>query len=154
MAAQTKSRNKSKHRNVSSGAMQLVRVIKANGEPKLELRQRLNMTRETFGRLVNVSVRAIAEAERTGQSRDEDGVDIVAARVLDPDGDLRTRQRPAILNAVVEAGAVIVGDGRLERRRGFTRGEANLDGAAGFVGVCGCAREREKKRNSDGRAHH
>jgi DNA-binding XRE family transcriptional regulator len=46
------------------GVAQVVRVVKVNREPKLELRERLNMTREVFGRLVNVSVRAIAAAER------------------------------------------------------------------------------------------
>lgn len=40
-----------------------VRVVRVNGESKLELRHNLNMPRETFGRLVNVSVRAIAKVE-------------------------------------------------------------------------------------------
>jgi transcriptional regulator with XRE-family HTH domain len=44
-------------------AFQAVRVITINHEPKLELRERLKMTREGFGRLVNVSVRTIAAAE-------------------------------------------------------------------------------------------
>jgi hypothetical protein len=64
MATQTKSRRKSKRQNLPSGMMQVVRVVKADQDPKLELRKRLDMTREAFGRLVNVSVRAIAAAER------------------------------------------------------------------------------------------
>jgi DNA-binding XRE family transcriptional regulator len=44
-------------------AFQAVRVITVNREPKLELREQLKMTREGFGRLVNVSVRTIAAAE-------------------------------------------------------------------------------------------
>ncbi|MCI0335472.1 MAG: hypothetical protein L0228_19880 [Planctomycetes bacterium] len=64
MPTKTQSRKKSGRRNLPSGAIQIVRVVKVNREPKLELRERLNMTREVFGRLVNVSVRAIAAAER------------------------------------------------------------------------------------------
>jgi hypothetical protein len=41
-----------------------VRVVEVGREPKLELRKQLGMTREVFSRLVNVSVRAIAAAER------------------------------------------------------------------------------------------
>jgi hypothetical protein len=51
-------------RTAKSGAMQFVRVIKVGRESKLELRERLKMRREDFSRLVNVSVRAIAAAER------------------------------------------------------------------------------------------
>lgn len=40
-----------------------VRVVKVGGESKLELRHQLGMARESFGRLVNVSVRAIATVE-------------------------------------------------------------------------------------------
>ena len=41
-----------------------MRVIRADQEPVLELRHLLDMTRERFGRLVGVSVRAIATVER------------------------------------------------------------------------------------------
>ena len=64
MATRTKSRIKSRRRNWPAGTLQFVRVVKTNREPKLELREKLKMTREAFGRLVNVSVRAIAAAER------------------------------------------------------------------------------------------
>lgn len=40
-----------------------VRIVKVRGQAKLELRNSLRMTREVFGRLVNVSVRTIAEVE-------------------------------------------------------------------------------------------
>ncbi len=40
-----------------------VRIVKVKGRPKLELRNRLGMPREVFGRLVNVSVRTIADVE-------------------------------------------------------------------------------------------
>lgn len=40
-----------------------VRIVTINGETKLELRSLLRMPRELFGRLVNVSVRTIAEVE-------------------------------------------------------------------------------------------
>jgi len=40
-----------------------VRVVSLRGRPKLELRDRLHLTREEFGRLVDVSVRTIAKVE-------------------------------------------------------------------------------------------
>jgi len=40
-----------------------LRVVNVGGEAKLELRNRLRMPRKTFGRLVNVSVRTIANVE-------------------------------------------------------------------------------------------
>ena len=40
-----------------------VQIVTINGETKLELRSQLRMPRELFGRLVNVSVRTIAEVE-------------------------------------------------------------------------------------------
>ena len=40
-----------------------VRVVTVKGESKLELRFMLGMARESFGRLVNVSVRTIADVE-------------------------------------------------------------------------------------------
>ena len=42
-----------------------VRIVKVGGEAKLELRNTLGMPREVFGRLVNVSVRTIADVEST-----------------------------------------------------------------------------------------
>ena len=42
-----------------------VRVVTVHGESKLELRSTLGMARESFGRLVNVSVRTIAAVEST-----------------------------------------------------------------------------------------
>ncbi len=42
-----------------------VRLVEVGGESKLELRAKLGLTREVFGRLVNVSVRAIAQIETT-----------------------------------------------------------------------------------------
>ncbi|MEX2287031.1 MAG: hypothetical protein WD648_08080 [Planctomycetaceae bacterium] len=44
--------------------MQFVQLVKVGKEAKLLLRERLNMTREVFSRVVNVSPRAIAAAER------------------------------------------------------------------------------------------
>lgn len=44
-----------------------VQVVEVDGETKLELRFVLGMTREVFGRLVNVSVRTIAEVESKHQ---------------------------------------------------------------------------------------
>jgi hypothetical protein len=40
-----------------------VQIVTINGETKLELRSQLHMPRELFGRLVNVSVRTIADVE-------------------------------------------------------------------------------------------
>jgi len=42
-----------------------VRVVTVEGEPKLELRHMLGMARDLFGRLVDVSVRTIADVEST-----------------------------------------------------------------------------------------
>jgi len=42
-----------------------VRLVEVGGESRLELRAKLGLTREVFGRLVNVSVRAIAQIETT-----------------------------------------------------------------------------------------
>jgi hypothetical protein len=44
--------------------LQAVRIIRAGHDDVLELRHLLDMTREHFGRLVGVSVRAIATVER------------------------------------------------------------------------------------------
>jgi DNA-binding XRE family transcriptional regulator len=48
-----------------------VRVITVQGESKLELRYKLGMPREAFGRLVNVSVRTIAAIESTKKKVDK-----------------------------------------------------------------------------------
>jgi DNA-binding XRE family transcriptional regulator len=42
-------------------------VIRLGDESRLELRDRLNLNREAFGRLVNVSVRTIATVETTAR---------------------------------------------------------------------------------------
>ncbi len=43
--------------------VQTVKVVQTSGRSKLELRNRLGMTREDFGRLIDVSVRTIADVE-------------------------------------------------------------------------------------------
>lgn len=48
-----------------------VRIVTIGGESKLELRYKLGMAREVFGRLVNVSVRAIATIESTKKKVDK-----------------------------------------------------------------------------------
>jgi hypothetical protein len=48
-----------------------VRVVTVQGETKLELRNKLCMPREAFGRLVNVSVRTIAGVEATKRKVDK-----------------------------------------------------------------------------------
>lgn len=48
-----------------------VRVITIDGETKLELRHKLRMAREIFGRLVNVSVRTLAQVESTSKKVDK-----------------------------------------------------------------------------------
>ncbi len=48
-----------------------VRVVTIKGESKLELRHMLGMAREAFGRLVNVSVRTIANVESTKKKVDK-----------------------------------------------------------------------------------
>jgi len=57
------SKSKSAVRAVAIRGLHGVRVVTIKGETKLELRYRLGMAREAFGRLVNVSVRTIAEVE-------------------------------------------------------------------------------------------
>jgi DNA-binding transcriptional regulator YiaG len=54
---------KSRLRAVAIRGLHGVRVVTIKGETKLELRYRLGMPREVFGRLVNVSVRTIAAVE-------------------------------------------------------------------------------------------
>ena len=57
------SRNTSVIRAVAIRGLHGVRVVTVKGESKLELRYMLGMAREAFGRLVNVSVRTIADVE-------------------------------------------------------------------------------------------
>jgi hypothetical protein len=58
-----KSSRKSAIKIVDIRGLHGVRVFTGKGEPKLELRHKLGMERVTFGRLVNVSVRTIADVE-------------------------------------------------------------------------------------------
>ena len=59
----TASTKKPAVRPVAIPGLHGVRVVTIKGETKLELRYRLGMAREAFGRLVNVSVRTIADVE-------------------------------------------------------------------------------------------
>lgn len=61
----TKSRQPktSKARTIAIPGLNGVRIVEINGEKKLELRNSLGMPRELFGRLINVSVRLIADVE-------------------------------------------------------------------------------------------
>ncbi len=67
MATRTKkkpiAKKRSAPRAIAIPGLHGVRVMKSRGEAKLELRHNLGMPREVFGRLVNVSVRTIAEVE-------------------------------------------------------------------------------------------
>ncbi|NQT38827.1 MAG: hypothetical protein HQ581_15130 [Planctomycetes bacterium] len=65
MPAKSKTRRTSSVRTIAIPGLDGVRVVKVNGETKLELRNSLGMPREIFGRLVNVSVRTIADVEST-----------------------------------------------------------------------------------------
>lgn len=59
----TTTKKKSVVRAIAIRGLYGVRVVKIRGETKLELRHKLRMAREAFGRLVNVSVRTIADVE-------------------------------------------------------------------------------------------
>jgi len=63
MATKTRPR-KQPLRSAKPSTIQSVQVVKVGKEPKLLLRERLQMTREVFSRVVNVSPRAIAAVER------------------------------------------------------------------------------------------
>ena len=63
MPAKSQTRGKRIARRVSISKRGRIRIVRVNGRPKLELRNRLGMPREVFGRLVNVSVRTIADVE-------------------------------------------------------------------------------------------
>jgi len=59
----TAAKKKSNVRATAIRGLYGVRVVETSGETKLELRDKLRMARGAFGRLVNVSVRAIADVE-------------------------------------------------------------------------------------------
>lgn len=59
----TSSTKKSAIRTVAIPGLHGVRIVMVMGESKLELRHMLGLPRVKFGRLVNVSVRAIAKVE-------------------------------------------------------------------------------------------
>ena len=61
--AATKKKSRVRARATSIRGLHGVRVVDISGETKLELRYKLRMPREAFGRLVNVSVRTIADVE-------------------------------------------------------------------------------------------
>lgn len=67
----TRSSAKSPGRAVAIPGLYGVRVVTINGETRLELRHKLGMAREVFGRLVNVSVRTIAEVESNRKKVDK-----------------------------------------------------------------------------------
>lgn len=46
-------------------------LLRVGGQSLLELRDRLKMTRELFGRIVNVSVRTLAKVESEGQQAEK-----------------------------------------------------------------------------------
>ncbi|TWT38870.1 hypothetical protein Enr8_05640 [Blastopirellula retiformator] len=52
---------------VSVNGLKGVGLVRFAGETKLELRDRLKMSRDMFGRVVNVSVRTLAKVESEGQ---------------------------------------------------------------------------------------
>jgi transcriptional regulator with XRE-family HTH domain len=64
MATRLQTRKQKKPKPAKSKGIQLVQVVRVGSEAKLLLRERLNMTREVFSRVVNVSPRAIATVER------------------------------------------------------------------------------------------
>jgi len=64
MATKTRPEQKTKASHADKGTIQSVQIIEVGKERKLLLRERLNMTREVFSRVVDVSPRAIATVER------------------------------------------------------------------------------------------
>lgn len=63
MSVKSQTRGKPSTRKASIVECNGIRIVTVKGRPKLELRSRLGMPREVFGRLVNVSVRTIADVE-------------------------------------------------------------------------------------------
>jgi DNA-binding XRE family transcriptional regulator len=64
VATKTRPPKQKTARTPKQGAIQFVQVVKVGKERKLLLRERLNMTREVFSRVVDVSPRAIASVEQ------------------------------------------------------------------------------------------
>ena len=63
MKTKSKTTKKPATQTIPIPGLKGVRIVRIQGEPKLELRNSLGMARDVFGRLVNVSVRAIADVE-------------------------------------------------------------------------------------------
>lgn len=63
MPAKPSTRTKTQSRTAPASVDRRIRIIKSRGRSELELRNRLRMPREVFGRLLNVSVRTIAAVE-------------------------------------------------------------------------------------------
>ncbi|HEY4233263.1 MAG TPA: hypothetical protein VGM76_07540 [Lacipirellulaceae bacterium] len=64
MATKLQTRKQKTSKLTKLRGIQFVQILQVGREPKLLLRERLNMTREVFSRVVNVSPRAIATVER------------------------------------------------------------------------------------------
>ena len=64
---QTKNRTDGQARLVNIAGWSGIRVIVLGSTKKLELRHTLGVTRELFGRLLDVSVRTVAEVESTSK---------------------------------------------------------------------------------------
>lgn len=72
MATKSKSVQKKSVEIIQIPGLKGVRVIRVkSGEVKLELRQKLGMARELFGRLVDVSTRTIADVEANQKKVDK-----------------------------------------------------------------------------------
>jgi DNA-binding XRE family transcriptional regulator len=72
MATKSKSVPKKSVEIIQIPGLKGVRVVRVkSGEVKLELRQKLGMAREVFGRLVDVSTRTIADVEATQKKVDK-----------------------------------------------------------------------------------
>lgn len=65
MQTKSKTGKKSSVQIIAIPGLQGVRIVKVNNKWQLELRKILRMPRDVFGRLVNVSVRTIADVEST-----------------------------------------------------------------------------------------
>lgn len=72
MATKSKSVQKKSVEIIQIPGLKGVRVVRVkSGEVKLELRQKLGMAREVFGRLVDVSTRTIADVEASQKKVDK-----------------------------------------------------------------------------------
>ncbi len=65
MTTKSKTRKKSRLQVIPIPGLEGVGLVKVNGKAKLELRNSLGLPRDVFGRLVDVSVRTIADVEST-----------------------------------------------------------------------------------------